>query len=116
MEKAINRVIDQDSVATKAVAVKRVAAEAVDEKMMMSEALANMNRTQAEQETLKRISKNVKKIREAQGLSQEFVAESAGFHRTFVSKVERCTSFLNVGNLTRLAVALNVDVSELLKP
>jgi transcriptional regulator with XRE-family HTH domain len=47
-------------------------------------------------------------------LSQEALAEMAGFHRTFVSQVEREMNNISVDNIERLAEALGVDILELL--
>jgi DNA-binding XRE family transcriptional regulator len=37
----------------------------------------------------RRVGLNVKRLREAQGISQEDLADRAGVHRTYVSGVER---------------------------
>ena len=50
------------------------------------------------------------------GLSQEKLAELGGFHRTYVSQLERGVTNISVDNLESLAAALNVDVSALLTP
>ena len=62
-----------------------------------------------------RISTNIKVLRAERGLSQEGLAELAGFHRTYVSQLERCVTNISVDGLERLAHALSVDVAELLK-
>lgn len=61
-----------------------------------------------------RISVNLKRLRKAQGLSQEQAAELADFHRTYVSQLERCVTNISIDGLERLALALGVDVVELL--
>ena len=48
------------------------------------------------------------------GLSQEGMAELADFHRTYVSQLERCVTNISIDGLERLAMALGVDVTELL--
>ena len=63
-----------------------------------------------------RISVNLKRFRAEMGLSQEQMAELAGFHRTYVSQLERCTTNISIDGLERLAIALNVDISALLEP
>lgn len=65
-------------------------------------------------ETRRRISANVESLRKKQKLSQEVLAEHAGLHRTFVSHVERGHRNVTIESLTRIAVALNVEVYELL--
>ena len=49
------------------------------------------------------------------GLSQEGMAELANFHRTYVSQLERCVTNISIDGLERLAMALGVDVTELLE-
>ena len=63
-----------------------------------------------------RISYNLKRLRTAQGLSQEKTAELADFHRTYVSQLERRVTNISIDGLERLANALGVDVVELLRP
>ena len=49
------------------------------------------------------------------GLSQEGMAELADFHRTYVSQLERRVTNISIDGLERLAMALGVDVTELLE-
>lgn len=63
-----------------------------------------------------RISDNLKRLRLERGLSQEKAAELADFHRTYVSQLERCVTNISIDGLERLAHALGVDVTELLRP
>ncbi|MGV8889944.1 MAG: helix-turn-helix domain-containing protein [Pseudomonas sp.] len=63
-----------------------------------------------------RISDNLKRLRNEQGLSQEKTAELADFHRTYISQLERCVTNISIDGLERLAQALGVDVLDLLKP
>ncbi|MEY7593164.1 helix-turn-helix domain-containing protein, partial [Klebsiella pneumoniae] len=51
----------------------------------------------------------------SQGMSQEKTAELANFHRTYVSQLERCVTNISIDGLERLAYALEVDVTELLR-
>ncbi|MGN7726465.1 helix-turn-helix domain-containing protein [Luteimonas sp. 22616] len=64
----------------------------------------------------RRISENLRRLRKAKGLSQEQLAESAGFHRTYESQIERCVTNVSIDGLERLAQALGVDIVELLRP
>jgi transcriptional regulator with XRE-family HTH domain len=63
-----------------------------------------------------RIAYNLKRLRVQQGLSQEKTAELADFHRTYVSQLERCVTNISIDGLERLALALGVDVVDLLQP
>lgn len=62
----------------------------------------------------RRVAENVRRLRKERGLSQEQMAELADFHRTYVSQLERCVTNISVGGLEKLAMALNVDIVELL--
>ena len=48
----------------------------------------------------------LKSKREAAGLSQESLAERAGFHRSYVSQVERAVQNMSLDNLERLYLAI----------
>lgn len=63
-----------------------------------------------------RIAFNLKRLRTERGLSQERAAELADFHRTYVSQVERCITNISIDGIERLALALDVDVLDLLAP
>ena len=62
----------------------------------------------------RRVAENLRRLRKAKGLSQEEAAELANFHRTYVSQLERCVTNISVGGLERLAMALGVDIVDLL--
>lgn len=66
-------------------------------------------------EARRRIAANVRRLRMERGLSQEGMAELANFHRTYVSQLERCVTNISIDGLERLAMALGVDVTELLE-
>jgi transcriptional regulator with XRE-family HTH domain len=59
------------------------------------------------------LAMNVKAIRSEAALSQEKLAELAGFHRTYVSQVERCVTNATVDNVERLAKVLDVPIARL---
>lgn len=63
-----------------------------------------------------RIAVNIRRLRKAQGMSQEQLAEVAEFHRTYVSQLERCVTNISIDGLERLAQVLGVDITELLEP
>ncbi|WP_175772474.1 helix-turn-helix domain-containing protein [Paraburkholderia phenazinium] len=60
-----------------------------------------------------RLSKNLKKLRAAQKISQEALADRAGLHRTYVSQVERMVTNASLDNICLLAVALESDPATL---
>ena len=62
----------------------------------------------------KRFGKRVKALREANGWSQEELADRAGLHRTYISAVERAVRNPTLTVIDRIAKALNVAISELL--
>lgn len=71
-------------------------------------------KNQSAGEARQRIARNVRRLRRERGLSQEEMAELADFHRTYVSQLERCVTNISVDGLERLAIALGVDVLDLL--
>jgi transcriptional regulator with XRE-family HTH domain len=58
----------------------------------------------------------MRRLRADAGLSQEMLAELRGLHRTYIGSVERCERNVLVDNIERIAMALQVDVSDLLAP
>lgn len=54
-------------------------------------------------------SQNMRKYREALGLSQEAFAEKCGLHRTYISAVERQRRNISLTNVARIAEALEID-------
>jgi transcriptional regulator with XRE-family HTH domain len=57
--------------------------------------------------------RNVKKLREEKGFSQEQLAEKADVDRTYLSDVERGARNLGIKNVARIAKALGTTVSNL---
>lgn len=60
-------------------------------------------------------AQRLRQIRQIRGLSQEALAEIAGLHRTYVGSVERSERNVSIDNMERLAKALDVDITELLR-
>lgn len=56
----------------------------------------------------------LKELRLARGLNQEDLAAQAGVDRTYISQAERGVRNPTLGTMTKLAKALDVDVTELL--
>ncbi|MBD1832418.1 helix-turn-helix transcriptional regulator [Cyanobacteria bacterium FACHB-472] len=64
---------------------------------------------------LKKFGEQVRQLRKALGLSQEDLAELTDLHRTYIGGIERGERNVALINIVRLAKALNVSPSELLK-
>lgn len=62
------------------------------------------------------LSKNIRYYRKIAGLSQERLAHDAGLHRTYISGLERGLINASVKNLQKIAVVLEVDAYQLIKP
>lgn len=60
-------------------------------------------------------AQRLRQIRQIKGLSQEELADRAGLHRTYVGSVERSERNVSIDNMERLAIALEVDITELLR-
>ncbi|TAE25006.1 MAG: XRE family transcriptional regulator [Candidatus Kapaibacterium sp.] len=62
------------------------------------------------------LGENVRTERIRQGLSQEELADKAGFHRTYIGMIERAERNITLRNLERLAEALNVSITDVITP
>ena len=63
------------------------------------------------------IGQRLRALREAEdGLSQEKLAARAGFHRTFVGKLERGETATTVDSLAVLCAALGTTLAEFFEP
>ena len=56
---------------------------------------------------------NMRRIRLEKSLTQEKVAEAAGLHPNYISSVERSERNISIRNIERIAIALDVTMSEL---
>lgn len=61
-----------------------------------------------------RLAANLARVRLAAGATQEGLGTAAGLHRTYVGHLERCMRNPSLENVEKLAVALEVDIVELL--
>jgi transcriptional regulator with XRE-family HTH domain len=61
------------------------------------------------------LSQNIKTLRAFRGLSQEALADLVGLHRTYIGSVERGERNISIDNLERIAVALDISISQLLE-
>lgn len=65
--------------------------------------------------TRRLFAKRLRQLRQMRGLSQEALADIAGLHRTYVGSIERNERNVSIDNMERLAKALEVDITELLR-
>jgi XRE family transcriptional regulator, regulator of sulfur utilization len=56
----------------------------------------------------------VRQLREAQGWSQERLANRALLNRSYIGEIERSTAMPSLATASKLAQALNVSLSELI--
>ena len=64
---------------------------------------------------LRLIGGRIRKIREDKGWSQEKLADECNLHRTYIGAIERGGRNITILNLIRVARALGITSSELLK-
>lgn len=68
---------------------------------------------------MKNINKNIglaiRELRNSSNLSQEKLAELSGLHRTYVSDIERGSRNITLNSLSKIADALQISLSELVK-
>lgn len=62
------------------------------------------------------LAANVRRLRKAQGFSQEGFADACGLHRTYVGAIERAERNVSIDNIERMARALAIPGHELLRP
>lgn len=57
--------------------------------------------------------RNVKRYRQALGISQEAFAEKCGLHRTYISAIECYRRSISLENIQRIADALEIETYKL---
>lgn len=62
-----------------------------------------------------RFSKNLRRIREAVGLSQEELGARCDLHRTYIGSIERGERNITLQTVTKIAMALGVNPLDLLQ-
>lgn len=77
--------------------------------------LSGMGASHKTTHTRRILAANLLRLREELELSQEAFAEKLGFHRTYISSVERCQRNVSIDNLDKMAKALKLRVAELLE-
>ena len=63
----------------------------------------------------KKVGKNIKKIREKRGLTQEELALEAGLNRAYVGYIERGRRNPSIETVAKIAKVLEVRLDELFK-
>lgn len=63
-----------------------------------------------------RIAFNLRELRKKSGLPQDTLAAAAGISQTFLSQVETGRNNISVDKLEQIALALGIDVVDLLQP
>jgi len=71
--------------------------------------------TQPQQDIRVRFGNAVRKRRTELRISQEDFAEHAGLHRTYISDLERGRRNVSLENIEKLAKALKLSISDLMK-
>jgi len=66
-------------------------------------------------ETLIKFGERVREERHKQKLSQEELASKAGVHRTYIGMIERAEKNITLENIEKVAKALGISISDLLK-
>ena len=61
------------------------------------------------------IAKNIKRLREKRGMTQETLASKVDIHRVHLARIETATRTPSVDMLEKLAKALKVKVGELVE-
>jgi transcriptional regulator with XRE-family HTH domain len=62
-----------------------------------------------------RFGKRMRQLRQEQGLSQMDLSEKTGMEQAFISRLENGKAEASLGTLDRLATALGLSLSQLLK-
>jgi len=62
-----------------------------------------------------KFGEKVRELRLKRNLSQEALGELAGVHRTYIGMIERAEKNITLMNIERIAKALKISVSELVK-
>jgi len=67
------------------------------------------------QKTLSNFGSRLRELRQVRGLSQEAFASQCGLDRTYISGVERGVRNISLANISLIAAALDVSISELME-
>jgi transcriptional regulator with XRE-family HTH domain len=77
--------------------------------------MAKPSPTHSGSPVLVKLGNSIRSIRALKGLSQEAVALASGLDRSYFGGIERGEHNVAVANLEKIAIALNVNISEFFK-
>ena len=66
-----------------------------------------------DKDCLTKFAQRVRSLREAQGISQEKLAERAGLHRTYIGMVERIERNTSLICINKIAKGFGIEIKEL---
>lgn len=70
---------------------------------------------ESDSQILSIFGQKVRAIRKEKNISQEELAFKAGLHRTYIGMIERAEKNITLLNIEKIAIALNVNITDLLK-
>ena len=71
--------------------------------------------SESDQYILQRFGQQVRNLRQRKAMSQEELAARAGVHRTYIGMIERGEKNVTIISMMKIATALDIEISELLK-
>ncbi len=77
----------------------------------MNRPFEEKNTDEMSKELIKGVAFTIKRIRKAQSISQEQLADRAGLDRTYISGVERGVRNITLDSLESIIYALGIDLS-----
>lgn len=69
----------------------------------------------SDSEILIKFGERVRQLRKQNDISQEELANRADLHRTYIGMIERAEKNITLLNIEKIAIALDVSISDLLK-
>ena len=70
--------------------------------------------TEEDKQIVSRFATQMRTYREANGISQEKLAEYANLHRTYIGSIERAEKIPSLITIVKISKALNINISELI--
>lgn len=82
----------------------------------MSKRTLCLNKSKTAESLREILAANIRQLRLEMGISQEELAFRCELDRTYISAVERCVWNVSLGNIEKIATALNTEPWRLLVP